>query len=209
MDDSKRLKTLDKNSLDELYNKVSSHINKAKQQVQSSINNEMIIAYWFIGQEIVEFEQSGKERAEYGKSILKELSAKLKIKYKKGFGVDLLERARKFYVEYQLDTEGRKSSTVSRKSHNIDPNLSWSHYVELMAVSEYNARKFYQIETIKNNWSVRELRRQIGSLLYDRLAKSKDKEGLLQLVHEGQEINTPRRCNKRSDIFRIFRYPRL
>ena len=191
MDDSKRLKTLDKSSLDELYNKVSSHINKAKQQVQSSINNEMIIAYWFIGQEIVEFEQAGKERAEYGKSILKDLSTKLKNKYKKGFGVDLLERSRKFYLEYQLDTEDKKSSTVSRISHNIDPNLSWSHYVELMSVSEYNARKFYQIETTKNNWSVRELRRQIGSLLYERLAKSKDKEGLLQLVHEGQEINTP------------------
>tara|TARA_R110002124_G_scaffold273815_1_gene443392 strand:- start:7494 stop:8600 length:1107 start_codon:yes stop_codon:yes gene_type:complete len=178
-------------SLTKLYNRVSIHINDAKQRVQSSINTEMTIAYWNIGREIIEFEQSGQERAEYGKSTLKELSVKLKKKYKKGFGVDLLERSRKFYLEYQLESSEQKSSTASRKSHAISPNLSWSHYVELMAVSRDNVRKFYQIEATKNNWSVRELRRQICSLLYDRLAKSKDKEGLLKLSHEGQEVSVP------------------
>ncbi|MBP9777708.1 MAG: DUF1016 family protein [Rickettsiaceae bacterium] len=178
-------------ALSKLYDRVSIHINDAKQRVQSSVNNEMTRAYWLIGQEIVEFEQSGQERAEYGKSTLKELSLRLNKKYKQGFGVVTLQQARKFYLEYQLDSMPRKYQTVSDKSIVISSNLSWSHYVELMTVSRDDARKFYQVEASKNNWSVRELRRQMHSLLFDRLAKSKDKKGLLQLVHQGQEINIP------------------
>ncbi len=187
---NKELAVISVSSIDGLYDRVSSHINNAKQGVQKSIDHEMTRAYWYIGREIVEFEQSGQERAEYGKAVLKQLSAKLLKRYKKGFSVSTLQVARKFYLEYHINSDDQKQQTLSVKSSKINPKLSWSHYVELMTISRIEARKFYQIEAVKNNWSVRELQRQTASLLYDRLAKSKDKEGLLRLANEGHEINS-------------------
>ena len=113
--------------------------------------------------------------------------------YRKGFGVDTLEKARKFFLIYQSDIQEAKSATLSRKSQTPDliPNLSWSHYIELIAVSRVEARQFYALEASKNNWNARELRRQIASFLFDRLLKSKDKETILKLAYQGQEINTP------------------
>jgi len=184
---------LDHTRIDSLYNRVSSHIDNARQNIQHTIDLEMVKAYWLTGREIVEEEQHGKARAEYGRAILKKLSAKLQGKYKSGFSVDTLEKARKFYLIYQYDIDDQKSATVSRKSNlpPLTPNLSWSHYVELMSVSRPEARQFYALEASKNNWNVRELRRQISSFLFDRLLKSKNKEKVLNLAYKGQEINTP------------------
>lgn len=190
---------LDSARIDTLFNKVSEHINTARQSIQRSIDYEMVKAYWQIGRELVEEEQHGQERADYGLSVLKSLSIKLGQQYRRGFSVDTLEKARKFYLIYQIDI---KSATKSRKSNSetlsrisqmpeLVSNLSWSHYVELIKVTRAEARQFYAYEASKNNWNVRELRRQIASFLFDRLAKSKDKEGILRLAHEGQEINTP------------------
>ncbi len=183
----------DSKRIDSLYHKVSSHIDQARQHIQHTINIDMIKTYWLIGQEIVEEEQHGKERAEYGKAILKALSIRLKEKYKKGFSVDLLELIRKFYLIYHIDTDQTKSETVSRKSEQppLIPNLSWSHYMELIKVGRPEARQFYGLEASKNNWNVRELRRQISSFLFDRLTKSKDKKTVLDMAHKGHEINTP------------------
>lgn len=179
--------------IDSLYNRVTNHIDRARLNIQHTIDVEMVKAYWFTGREIVEEEQHGQVRAEYGKAVLKRLSTRLQEKYKSGFSVDTLEKARKFYLIYQSDIEIEKSATPSRKSDVplLIPNLSWSHYVELMAVSRPEARQFYALEASNNNWNVRELRRQISSFLYDRLLKSKNKETLLQLAYKGQEINTP------------------
>jgi len=191
----KIIKTTSTNEIegDSLYNKVSNHINTARQSVHRSINTAMVKAYWLIGKEIVEEEQNGKERAEYGKEILKVLSAKLQKQYNKGFSVDTLELARKFFLIYQDDNNLQKSETLSRKSNTPDfsPNLSWSHYVRLIRINNLNAMKFYKIETIKNNWSVRELSRQIESLLFERLITSKNKEKTLELANKGHEISTP------------------
>ena len=120
---SDRHQLIDSRRIDLLYNRVSDHIDQARQNVQRAINVEMIKAYWFIGREIVEEEQHGQIRAEYGKAILKKLSAKLQAKYKSGFGVDTLEQARKFFLVYQSDIQ--KSETVSRKSDFLAliPNL--------------------------------------------------------------------------------------
>ena len=178
--------------LELLYSKISSHIDSARQSITRTVNVKMVKAYRNIGQEIVDDEQGGHSRAEYGKSALKKLSNKLQRQYKRGFSVDTLELARKFYIEYQLDTSMKKSETASRKLHIYDSNLSWSHYVELMRVPRDEARQFYQIEASKNRWSLRELKRQIGSLLFDRIAKSKDKQGLMKLAYSGQEINEPK-----------------
>jgi len=120
--------------IDSLYHRVSSHIDQARRHIQHTIDVDMIKTYWLIGQDIVEEEQYGKERAEYGKAILKGLSIRLRGKYKRGFSVDLLELIRKFYIIYHIDTGNQKSETLSRKSERLPiiPNLSWSHYIELI-----------------------------------------------------------------------------
>jgi len=184
---------IDPSRVDILYGKVISHIDQARQAIQHTVDTQMLKAYWLIGRDIVEEEQAGKSRAEYGKSILKQLSTKLRGKYKRGFSVNVLEKARKFYLLYQGLTEHRKSPTLSGKldAPDFTANLSWSHYVELITVKRDAARQFYALEASQNNWTVRELRRQMDSFLYDRLTKTKDKERILQLAHKGQEINQP------------------
>jgi len=179
--------------MDVLYTKIQAHIDLARQTVQRTIDTEMVSAYWNIGREIVEEEQQGEERTEYGKAVLKTLSDRLSKKYDRGFSVDNLERARKFYLTYQNGSLGGKSATVSRKSQSPDflSGLSWSHYVQLLKVKRSEARSFYALEAAKNCWSSRELQRQIGSLLFDRLAKSRDKDGLYELSCKGHEINLP------------------
>jgi predicted nuclease of restriction endonuclease-like (RecB) superfamily len=183
----------DSKRINQLYHKVSSHIEQARSTIRRSIDVEMIKAYWLIGQEIIEEEQHGQDRADYGKAILKGLSVKLQEKYHRGFSVDILEKARRFFILYPHGWNILNSATTSRKSTvaSLAPNLSWSHYVELIRVSREDARKFYALEASKNNWNVRELRRQISSFLYDQVIKSKDKEAILKLACEGQEINTP------------------
>ena len=196
---SKEFKMLNGTRIDGLYSRVQTHIDHARQNVQKTIDTEMVSAYWRIGREIVEEEQHGQKRTEYGQAVLQTLSRRLNQKYGRGFSVDNLERARKFYLTYPTGRLEEKSATVLRKS-SIEPqfhyNLSWSHYVQLVRVSRPEARAFYAIEASNNNWSSRELQRQIGSLLFDRLAKSRDKEGLLELAYKGQEINHPQDAMK-------------
>lgn len=176
-----------------LYARVTGHIDDARQAIQKSIDTEIIKAYWLIGREIIEEEQRGEARAEYGRSLLKKLSDELQVKYKRGFSVDVLEQTRRFYLIYQGEQETQISDALRRKlqAPKFNPKLSWTHYRELIRISRNEARNFYEIEAAKNNWSTRELKRQIGSLLFDRLLKSKDKEGLLKLASQGQEIHVP------------------
>lgn len=178
-------------SADLLYRHIVHYVDQARSNIKRAIDTEMVKAYWHIGQKIVEEEQAGLERAEYGRSLLMMVAQRLQNAYQKGFSVDNLERARKFYLIYK--SEITISATASRKLEEISfaPKLSWSHYVELIRISNAKARKFYEIEASKNNWSIRELRRQIGSLLYDRLARSKNKEQFLELSYKGQAIDTP------------------
>ena len=186
--------------IDALYNRVHAHIQRAKEQVVQSIDHEMLKTYWLIGRDIIEEEQEGEHRASYGKELLKNIAWKLVQNFGKGFSVDTLERARKFYLVYSdLGQEGQrikqdsKSATLLRKTEApiFRPNISWSHYILLLKIDKKEARTFYEIEASSNHWSTRELSRQIGSLLFDRLAKSKDKKGLLELACRGQEINKP------------------
>ncbi len=198
---------IDTNRIDSLHHRVSGHIDQARQRVQRTIDTEMVKAYWLIGQEIVQEEQYGKERSEYGKAVLKNLSERLQKQYKKGFGVDTLEQARKFYVTYQ---GVKKSDALRRKSGlipSLSPNLSWTHYRALIRVKRPEVRQFYEIEAEKNHWSSRELERQIGSLLFDRLAKSRDKEGLMKLVHKGQEISNPKDAIKEPMVLEFLGLP--
>ena len=177
---------IDKNRQNLLFDKITQLLSKARSEVVRSVNKTMVYTYFEIGRLIIEEEQHGKDRAEYGKSILKTLSDKLVKEIGKGFLVDNLENMRKFYFAYS------KSETVSRNLESYDFQLSWSHYLKLIRINNLEERKFYEIEAIQNNWSLRELRRQFDSALYQRLVLSRDKKGVKKLSEKGQVIETPK-----------------
>jgi hypothetical protein len=160
-----------------LYN-IGQTIDNARQNAVKAVNTEMVKANWEIGRHIVEFEQHGNERAEYGSDLLAKLSRDLNLRYGKGFGRRNVLDMRRFYLAYP------KWQTVSAK-------LSWSHFIVLLSVSDDTARKFYEKQAIHENWSKRELERQIDSSLFERLALSRDKKGVLQLSEKGHVANQP------------------
>jgi len=177
-------------SKDNLINRVSELLKEARSQVVRSINHTMVITYFEIGRMIVEDEQGGKHRADYGKQILIDLSRHLTKEFGKGFSISNLQQMRTFYLVYE------KQQTLSVKSKNGRTssdlfNLSWSHYLKLMRMDDPQERKFYEIESAQNNWSLRELERQYNTGLYTRLALSRDKKGVLALSKKGQKIEKP------------------
>mgnify|MGYP000937804443 FL=1 len=163
-----------------LYTKIADLINAARQNVARAVNQTMVYTYFEIGRMIVKDEQNGKERAEYGKQVLKELSAKLSKEFGKGFSVDNLQNMRQFYMTF---------SNYETTSRNFI--LSWSHYLKLMRIENRDERSFYEIECAANNWSLKELQRQFNSALYERLVLSRDKKGVKQLSEKGQVIEKP------------------
>jgi predicted nuclease of restriction endonuclease-like (RecB) superfamily len=164
-----------------LYDQIVELLQAARQQVVRAINQTMVLTYYEIGRMIVDDEQQGQQRAAYGKQVLKELSAQLTQQFGKGFSVENLDRMRFFYKIYSPEI----SSTLLTKF-----TLSWSHYLKLMRITNEDERSFYEIEAHNNGWSVRELERQYDSALYERLALSKDKEGVKELSAQGQTITT-------------------
>lgn len=152
-------------------------LHSARNRVYQTINSAMTTTYWEIGRRIVEEEQNGKVRAKYGKAIIKNLSDELTKEFGKGFSVDNLENMRRFYLTYQ------KSETLSRNF-----KLSWSHYIFLTRINNPDERNFYEIESIENSWSLRELKRQFNSGLFERLLLSKDKSKVKELSTQGQII---------------------
>lgn len=165
----------------DLAERIEQLIEETKKRTVATINTAMVYTYYEIGRMIVEEEQKGKLRAEYGKAVLKELSIRLTNKFGKGFSVENLDRMRYFYKTYSKTN----SSTVLT---NLQFSLSWSHYLKLMRIDNPEERKFYEIEAIENNWSLRELQRQFDSSLYERLQLSRDKEGIKELSQKGQII---------------------
>ena len=165
-----------------LYDKITQLLEAARQQVVRVVNQTMVLTYFEIGRMIVEDEQQGRERAAYGKQVLKELSQKLTQQFGKGFSVENLDRMRYFYKTYS----SKISSTPLTKL-----SLSWSHYLLLMRITNENERSFYEIESQNNDWSVRELERQFDSALYERLALSRDKTAVKELATQGQTVTNP------------------
>ncbi len=153
----------------------------ARSNVARQVNNELLSTYWNIGRIIAEYEQTVPERADYGKQTLKELSKALTNEFGKGFSVSNIQFMRRFYQTYQIQ------QTASVK-------LSWSHYCELLSISDPDKRGFYEKEAVNSNWSVRELKRQIDSSLFERLLLSRgdtNKEQVLALAEKGIEIAEP------------------
>ena len=164
-----------------LISEVKELLHQARQQTVRQVNQTMVLTYFEIGRKIVKEEQGGSKRAEYGKGLLKELSKALTEDFSKGFSVDNLQNMRSFYLVYS------KYETLSSNF-----KLSWSHYLKLIRISDEHERNFYEIESIDNGWSLRELQRQYDSGLYLRLALSKDKETVKQLAEKGQVIESPK-----------------
>ncbi len=157
----------------QLLDNIGFVLQKARENAVKAINIELVTANWEIGRHIIEFEQDGKDKADYGSALLKNLSKDLKEKFGKGFSKSNIYLCRQFYIKYP------KFQTLSGK-------LSWSHYAELLTVSDDLSRNFYEKQAVKENWSFRELKRQIDSALFQRLALSKNKKGAL--AEEGHEI---------------------
>ena len=164
----------------DIYEEIHDLLYKARENIVSNINSTMTKTYFLIGKRIVEEEQNGNKRAEYGKNLIKILSEKLTKEFGKGFSQRNLEQMRTFYVRYSIP------QTLSAEF-----KLSWSHYLILMRIENISTRNFYEIEAIQNNWSLRELKRQVNSALYERLVLSKDKEKVKELAVKGQIIEKP------------------
>ena len=163
----------------DIYQEIHDLLHNARQNIISNINSTMTKTYFLIGKRIVEEEQDGNKRAEYGKNLIKMLSEKLTKEFGKGFSETNLEQMRKFFKVYGIP------QTLSEE---FQFNLSWSHYLILMRIKDINPRNFYEIEIFENNWSLRELKRQVNSSLYERLVLSKDKEKVKELAVKGQII---------------------
>lgn len=169
-------------------------IESARIRAIQAVNNELIKANWEIGKYIVEYEQHGNEKAEYGSALLTNLAKDLKARFGKGFSKSNIYLMRQFYLKYQI-------------FQSVTGKLTWTHYAELLAVSDDNPRGFYEKQAINENWSVRELRRQINSSLFERLALSKDKEGVLKLAEKGQIIIEPKDIIKDPYVLEFLQIP--
>jgi predicted nuclease of restriction endonuclease-like (RecB) superfamily len=227
-----------------LYERIRQILESARTNMARTVNTTQVVANWLIGREIVEEEQRGHNRAEYGHQLIEQLSEQLKANFGGGYSTQNLFYMRQFYHSYPslipsseilhaLRGKSSPKSVVTEKLHalrgksdgpdfadatprklaasavaplleighalrgqswqpgQLHPNLSWTHYRTLLRVDKAEVRAFYEIEAIQSNWSARELERQINSLLYERLALSKDKKGLLRLAKKGQEIQRP------------------
>ncbi len=212
--------TVDKPQNGELFDRVAFILDQARASVVRSVNNQMVIAYWLIGREIVKAAQGGDERAEYGKKVLEELSARLSQRYGRGFSITNLRYFRLFYqtyaerlpeIHHMACDESDRLDGISQNHHmacdvledmnlavqksectrGFSPVLSWSHYRALTKVENRNERLFYEIEAEKESWNVEHLERQINTFLFARLLKSRDKVGLIKLTREGHSPKNP------------------
>jgi predicted nuclease of restriction endonuclease-like (RecB) superfamily len=162
----------------DLLNRITTRYEQGRLSIASFVNTEIVNTYWEIGQYIVEFEQGGNVKAGYGKSLLENLSKDLGLTYGKGFSRSNLNYMRLFYQRFPICEE-------------LPHKLSWTHFCELVKIDDPLERAFYQQQSLLENWSTTELKRQKKSSLFLRLASSKDKEGILQLAKQGQLIEKP------------------
>ena len=169
---------INENEINILFDNIKELVEQSRNRVYKTVNTEMLNLYWNIGKIIMKI-QHGDERASYGDMVLDKLSQKLTDEFGKGFSSRNLRTMRKFYLMYPI------WKTVSSK-------LSWSHYLELIKIDEESKRSFYMKECIELGWTVEELQRQRTTLLYERLALSKDKEKLSELSTKGHKLYQPK-----------------
>jgi predicted nuclease of restriction endonuclease-like (RecB) superfamily len=184
-----------------LYTRVVGILEDARSRVTRTVNTAMVYSYWLIGREIVQVEQQGKKRAEYGEQLMRRLAVRLASRFGRGFSVPTLRNMRQFYLVYPLGTalpedltesdnplesqgiyrtlpirSAVLSESVPHAWRPFPAALGWTHYLRLMRIPDPVARGFYEIEAVREGWSSRELERQLASHLFERLAKSRDKD---------------------------------
>ncbi len=188
-----------------LFTRIRSLIESARNTIARGVDLVQVHTNFEIGRHIVEFEQQGEDRAEYGKAVLQQLAARLSTEFGSGFSVTNLKLMRQFYVLYSprigqtlsdlsvLHTPGTIGQTLSgllgTDTSKRPFTLSWSHYVFLLGIQKAEERSFYEIESAQQNWTLRDLRRQFQSGLYERLALNRDPEGIRQLAQQGQTVS--------------------
>ncbi len=164
--------------LDALSGRIHEILTAARNRAWQAVNTAMVDAYWEVGRVIVEDEQAGEKRAGYGKQTLEGLSRRLQADFGKGYDPSNLRNMRAFFLTYPIRDALRRE-------------LSWTHYRSLLRVDNPDARAFYEAEAVNARWGTRELDRQIHSLLFERLALSRDKAGIMALARKGHEITQP------------------
>ncbi len=197
-----------------LYRRIRDIWEAARTQAARSVNTAHVCANWLIGEQIVRAEQGGARRAGYGAGLLKALSAKLASEYGTGFSVSALQYMRGFFLAYpdlmanqhalrvnlalklplrskQHAPRVESASAIGWRPGVLHEGLSWTHYRLLIKEEREPVRNFYEMESIRSGWSARQLERQMGSLLFERLAKSRDKKGVLALSQHGQVVAEP------------------
>ena len=182
-------------STGECISRILEILKSSRAKALNSVNTIMVSAYWETGREIVEEEQRGQERAKYGTKLIQDLSKRLTREFGKGYSARKLREIRQFYLVYK-DRDpsiwrtpcAKLDKSVKKQSFS---ELNWSHYRLLMRLKKDEIRSFYEVECVNSNWSVDELDRQINSLLFERLAKSRNKEGVMALAQKGHEVQQP------------------
>lgn len=179
---------------DELFKRVSELIEESRIHVAKAVNSAMVYTYFGVGRYIIEYEQDGNYRASYGKGVLNRLSEKLTQRFGKGWSYETLAKCRKFYHVYAiLSASQTKSENLSDGQTEFLPEftLSWNHYQILMRIDNPDERRFYEIESQKQNWGYKWLQRQYASSLYERLALSRNKDEVMSLAEQGQIVEKP------------------
>ena len=193
--DNKRLPTVTE-QYEQLLRQVGDTLQKGRSRLATVVQNTTVLTYWEIGQHIIEYEQNGNERAEYGSNVLNSLSKDLTDRYGAGFSRSNVFYMRKLYLTYP-------------KVQTLSELLSWSHYVELLKIEDPLERSFYEKECEAEHWGIRELKRQMKSMLFHRLALSKEKDEVMRLAQEGQIIEKPEDILKEPYVFEFAGLPAL
>ena len=185
---------IDEGNYQDLLEHISRTYTAGRAAALQAVDTQLVKTYWQVGQQIVEFEQGGKDRAEYGAGLLLRLAADLRLRHGRGFSRSNLVYMRLLYLRYPI---GQMPSDL----------LSWSHYVELLMLDDPLERGFYEQQAIAERWSVAELKRQKASALFLRLAASKDKAGILQLARQGQVVAQPEDLLREPYVFEFLKIP--
>lgn len=179
---------------DSLIEDIGGLLEQGRKQAYRAINNILVRTYWAIGKRIVEYELSSREHAGYGSKLFERIVSDLRIKYGKGFSRSNVVYMRLLCKKYP-------------KSQTLSDQLTWSHYIELLTVEEDLERSFYEKQCINEKWGIRELKRQVNSALYHRIALSKDKKGVMALSKKGQRIEQARDVVKEPFVLEFLGIP--
>ena len=179
-----------------LLDNVRHALENGRRKAIAAVNTTIVETYWEIGRQIVEYEQGGNEKAEYGSNLLDRLAGDLSNLYGEGFSRSNIVYMRKLYITYP-------------KSQTLSDQLTWSHYIELLKIDDPLERAFYEKEVENEHWGVRELKRQMKSMLFHRIALSTDNQEVLRLAKEGQIIEKPEDLIKEPYVFEFTGLPQL